>query len=59
MRFRVALEDNGQEWSEEKTIKSLSPKPLRKRARGALHEETFYSFDDKKLLESYGGKECI
>ncbi|STQ85951.1 type II CRISPR RNA-guided endonuclease Cas9 [Helicobacter muridarum] len=34
-------------------------KPPRKRARGALHEETFYSFDDKNLLKSYGGEKGI
>ncbi len=34
-------------------------KPPRKRARGALHEETFYSFEDEKLLKSYGGKQGI
>ena len=34
-------------------------RPPRKRARGALHEETFYSFDDKKLLKQYGGKEGL
>lgn len=32
-------------------------RPPRKRARGTLHEETFYSIDDKKLLKAYGGKE--
>ena len=34
-------------------------KPPRKRARGALHEETFYSLEDKTLLKSYGGKKGI
>ena len=34
-------------------------KPPRKRARGALHEETFYSFDDKTLLKNYGGKQGV
>lgn len=34
-------------------------KPPRKRARGALHEETFYSFDDKKLRKEYGGQKGI
>lgn len=34
-------------------------KPPRKKARGALHEETFYSFNDKKLLKDYGGKKGI
>lgn len=33
--------------------------PPRKRARGALHKETFYSIDDKKLSETYGGKEGV
>lgn len=31
-------------------------KPPRKRARGALHKETFTSIDDEKLLKKYGGK---
>lgn len=31
-------------------------KPPRKRARGALHKETFKSIDDEILLETYGGK---
>lgn len=31
-------------------------KPPRKRARGALHKETFSSIDDSNLLETYGGK---
>lgn len=31
-------------------------KPPKKRARGALHQETFYSFDDKELEKSYGGR---
>ena len=31
-------------------------KPPRKRARGALHKETFSSIDDSDLLETYGGK---
>ncbi|MCX2716836.1 type II CRISPR RNA-guided endonuclease Cas9 [Helicobacter sp. MIT 21-1697] len=34
-------------------------KPPRKRARGALHEETFYSFEDEKLLKSYGGQKGV
>lgn len=34
-------------------------KPPKKRARGALHEETFYSFDDKELEKSYGGRQGI
>ncbi len=34
-------------------------RPPRKRARGALHEETFYSIDDKKLSETYGGKKGV
>lgn len=34
-------------------------KPPRKRARGALHEETFYSFEDEKLLKSYGGQQGV
>ena len=34
-------------------------KPPRKRARGALHKESFMSFDDKKLLKSYGGREGV
>lgn len=31
--------------------------PPRKRARGALHKETFYSINDKKLIKDYGGEE--
>lgn len=31
-------------------------KPPRKRARGALHKETFTSLDNSELLETYGGK---
>ena len=31
-------------------------KPPRKRARGALHKETFSSLDSSDLLETYGGK---
>ena len=34
-------------------------KPPRKRARGALHKATFYSFDDKKLRKEYGGQKGI
>lgn len=34
-------------------------KPPRKRARGALHKETFKSIDDKKLLDAYGGSEGV
>lgn len=34
-------------------------KPPRKRARGALHEETFKSVNDEKLLKTYGGKEGV
>lgn len=34
-------------------------KPPRKRARGALHKETFSSIDDKDLLKTYGGKEGV
>lgn len=34
-------------------------KPPRKRARGALHEETFYAFDDKDLMKKYGGQEGV
>ena len=34
-------------------------KPPRKRSRGALHEETFKSVDDEKLLKAYGGKEGV
>lgn len=31
-------------------------KPPRKRARGALHKETFRGIDDEKMLKAYGGK---
>ncbi|WP_295699566.1 type II CRISPR RNA-guided endonuclease Cas9 [uncultured Helicobacter sp.] len=34
-------------------------KPPRKRARRALHEETFYSFGDKALMKQYGGQKGI
>lgn len=44
---------------EEKINEIFVSKPSRKRARGALHEETFYSFEDEKLLKSYGGKQGI
>lgn len=44
---------------EEKINEIFVSKPPRKRARGALHEETFYSFEDEKLLKSYGGKQGI
>lgn len=44
---------------EEKIKEIFVSKPPRKRARGALHEETFYSFEDEKLLKSYGGKQGI
>lgn len=44
---------------EEKIDKIFVSKPPRKRARGALHEETFYSFEDEKLLKSYGGKQGV
>ncbi|MDE7175640.1 MAG: type II CRISPR RNA-guided endonuclease Cas9 [Helicobacter sp.] len=43
----------------EKVDSIFVSKPPRKRARGALHQETFYSFEDKKLLKSYGGKQGI
>ncbi len=47
----------------DKVLKKLDSifvsKPPRKRARGALHEETFYSFEDEKLLKSYGGKQGV
>lgn len=44
---------------EEKIKEIFVSKPPRKRARGALHEETFYSFEDEKLLKSYGGKQGV
>lgn len=44
---------------EEKIKEIFVSKPPRKRARGALHEETFYSLEDKTLLKSYGGKKGI
>ncbi|AWI34464.1 type II CRISPR RNA-guided endonuclease Cas9 [Helicobacter apodemus] len=47
----------------DKVLKKLDSifvsKPPRKRARGALHKETFYSFEDEKLLKSYGGKQGV
>lgn len=43
----------------EKVDSIFVSKPPRKRARGALHQETFYSFEDEKLLKSYGGKQGI
>lgn len=42
------------------TIKGIFvSKPPRKRARGALHKETFSSIDDKDLAKTYGGKEGV
>lgn len=34
-------------------------KPPRKRARGALHKETFSSVNDSALLKTYGGQEGV
>lgn len=34
-------------------------KPPRKRARGALHKETFSSINDSALLKTYGGQEGV
>ena len=34
-------------------------KPPRKRARGALHKETFTSLDDSELAKTYGGKQGV
>ena len=34
-------------------------KPPRKRARGALHKETFSSINDSTLLKTYGGQEGV
>ena len=34
-------------------------KPPRKRARGALHKETFSSINDSELLKTYGGQEGV
>lgn len=34
-------------------------KPPRKRARGALHKETFSSINDSALLKTYGGEEGV
>ena len=34
-------------------------KPPRKRARGALHKETFSSVNDSALLKTYGGEEGV
>ncbi|BDB64173.1 CRISPR-associated endonuclease Cas9 [Helicobacter cinaedi] len=39
----------------EKVESVFVSKPPRKRVRGALHEESFYSQNDTKLLKSYGG----
>ena len=44
---------------EKKINKIFVSKPPRKRARGALHKETFYSFEDEKLLKKYGGKQGV
>lgn len=44
---------------EEKINEIFVSKPPRKRARGALHEETFYSLEDKNLLEAYGGEKGV
>lgn len=41
---------------EEKMSKIFVSKPPRKRARGALHKETFRGIDDEKMLKAYGGK---
>lgn len=46
--FRVHIKEH--------IFKIFVSKPPRKRARGALHKETFKSIDDKDLLEKYGGK---
>lgn len=43
----------------EKVESVFVSKPPRKRVRGALHEESFYSQNDTKLLKSYGGAEGI
>lgn len=43
----------------EKAESVFVSKPPRKRVRGALHEESFYSQNDTKLLKSYGGAEGI
>ncbi|RDU64855.1 type II CRISPR RNA-guided endonuclease Cas9 [Helicobacter sp. MIT 14-3879] len=44
---------------QEKVDSIFVSKPPRKRARGALHEETFYSLNDASLLKSYGGQEGV
>ncbi len=44
---------------EEKINEIFVSKPPRKRARGALHEETFYSLEDKNLLKTYGGEKGV
>ncbi|MGX3097697.1 type II CRISPR RNA-guided endonuclease Cas9 [Helicobacter sp. 23-1046] len=41
---------------EEKISQIFVSKPPRKRARGALHKETFSSIDSSKLAKTYGGK---
>ena len=52
-------EDFGEQFSEgvgKKERGIFVSKPPRKRARGALHKETFSSLDSSDLLETYGGK---
>lgn len=44
---------------EEKKAQIFVSKPPRKRARGALHKETFSSINDSALLKTYGGEEGV
>lgn len=44
---------------EEKKAQIFVSKPPRKRARGALHKETFSSINDSALLKTYGGQEGV
>ncbi|AWK62065.1 type II CRISPR RNA-guided endonuclease Cas9 [Helicobacter cinaedi] len=43
----------------EKVESVFVSKPPRKRVRGALHEATFYSPNDPKLLKNYGGTKGV
>ena len=43
----------------EKAESVFVSKPPRKRVRGALHEATFYSPNDPKLLKNYGGTKGV
>lgn len=43
----------------EKVHNIFVSKPPRKRTRGELHKETFYSKDNNEIKESYGGEEGV